>query len=339
MVLNKMETIRAPVNVWNKDSIRPGPVGSVGDALVGVRLRQSAPDMEMRWDKNFSLKNTVYSGSNVSDGYSAGFTTGGGVARTLSTRWPKRQGFKSNVGWIKEDVVPLDRSRTALMGSLGQYSWEAKVGQIARASSTGEMFKPLPEGYTIGQGVQPRGSQIPRIVAESTGEGIALPPTEQKIVDSVFGDNGSIESPYGNQPQGPGSRKQYAYPDVNWVPEHKVNDVVSGRYPYYVWSYGQMWYPDDDLTKVQEVYDRAGTKHNLVFSTDGVIGRPTEWNDKPLPDAPFKLVFDVPMPNTPSQGPIAKPGGWRPEPTKPETKKPEPTKFMGSSYRQTTRIR
>jgi hypothetical protein len=324
MVLNKMETIRAPVNIWNKDSIRPGPVGSVGDALVGVRLRQSAPDMEMRWDKNFSLKNTVYSGSNVSDGYSAGFTTGGGVARTLSTRWPKRQGFKSAVGWIKEDVVPMDRSRTALMGSLGQYSWDAQVGQIARASSTGEMFKPLPEGYTIGQGVQPRGSQIPRIVAESTGDGIALPPTEQKIVDSVFGDNGSIKVPGGNACSPEEMQKV-------WVPAMDTDKRKVKLPALSDWRDGDYPYRDaDSFHAYPHVGDNVSALEFYIFIDKFHIhekrSRVVKINTSPC-GAQWRPA-DEPFPRSETE--IAKPGGWRDS---------KATKFMGSSYSQTTRIR
>lgn len=42
---NKLE----PVNQWG--DYRPGVVGSVGDVLPGVRLKQSAPDMEQRWER------------------------------------------------------------------------------------------------------------------------------------------------------------------------------------------------------------------------------------------------------------------------------------------------
>lgn len=331
MVLNKMEVYTAPVNVWNKDAIRPGPVGSVGDVLLGVRLKQSAPELAGRWDASYSGKNEVYSGSNIADGYHAGFTSGGGVAKTLTKRMPYRQGFKTPVGWIKEDVRPVDRTRTALMGSLGQYSWDAQVGRIERASSTGEFFKPLPGGYAAGEGQVPRGSQIPRIVAESTGEGNALPPTEVKVTDPDFGERGSIPNPAGNQPQGPGWRKEYLYPKVHWVPEHGERDTVSEKYPYYVWAWLEMWYPDDDPTKEQEVYARAdpNTILKMRFSSKGVLGRPTEWDGKPVPEAPFRWVRDAPMPNTPAGGPIAKPGGWR-------DKQPA-TKFMGS--KGPTRIR
>lgn len=38
-----------PVNQWG--DYRPGVVGSVGDVLPGVRLKQSAPDMNQRWER------------------------------------------------------------------------------------------------------------------------------------------------------------------------------------------------------------------------------------------------------------------------------------------------
>lgn len=331
MVPNKMEVYAAPVNVWNKDAIRPGPVGTVGDVLLGVRLKQSAPELAQRWDAAYSGKNEVYSGSNVSDGYSAGFTTGGGVARTIIKRMPYRQGFKTPVGWIKEDIKPVDRNRTALMGSLGQYSWDSQVNGIKRAGSTGEFFKPLPEGYERGVGQQPRGSQIPRIVAESTGEGNALPPTEVKITDPDFGERGSIPNPAGNQPQAPGWRKVYLYPTAHWVPavEDRRNNTPPETYRYYVWSYAQEWWPEDDPEKEQKVWDRLLKKYvEIRLSSKGVLGRPEMWDGKPVGEAPFKYI-SVDLPNTPVGGPIAKPGGWR----------DKPTKFVGASYDKRIRIR
>ena len=328
-----METYTAPVNVWNKDSIRPGPVGSVGDCLIGVRFKQSAPELAERWDGAFSGKNEVYFGSNVSDGYHAGFTSGGGVAKTLVKRMPYRQGFKTPVGWIKEDIVPTDRSRTALMGSVGQYSWDAQVGRLDRAKTTGDFFTPLPGGYLLGAGQVPRGSQVPRILAESSGEGIALPPTEVNITDPDFGERGSINNPQGNQPQEPGFRKVYLFPDVHWVPQgsNNLNIEAPNTYPYYIRGYlGGSYYPNDDPTIKQEVKARGGNGGGTVgakFGNGGVLNRPASAGE-----APFKYVKDVPRENTPVGGPIQKPGGYR-DPK--EIKQPP----AGKNYFRTARVR
>lgn len=168
-----MEILRAPLNVWNKDSIRPGPVGSVGDVLLGVRFKQSQPAIDMRWDPQFSNGQEVYNGANVSDGTHAGFTTGGGVAKTLRQPFGYRPGFKTAIGWERQDIVPVDRSRTSMMSSAGQYSWESKVGRSKNAASTGKFFTPLPGGYGLDKGQIPRGGLDPLIVAASKEIGIA----------------------------------------------------------------------------------------------------------------------------------------------------------------------
>ena len=343
MVPNKMEVYAAPVNVWNKDAIRPGPVGTVGDVLLGVRLKQSAPELPQRWDPSFSGKNEVFSGSNVSDGYSPGFTTGGGVARTITRRMPYRQGFKTPVGWVMEDIVPTERSRTALMGSVGQYSWESKVGEIKRAKTTGEFFKPLPLGYGLADGVTPRGSNIPRIVAESTGEGNALPPTEIKITDPVFGENGSIPNPAAN------IVRVWDFPDLlqhTWIPEWVAKDgstPIDTHYKFYVSGIGGFYkyFPKNDPTIEQEVYDRFHPKPEREyrkFSPYGLVDRPDVYL---TPDGKKYVVGDPPShyeySDTGKGEPISKPGGWRgplpppfPQPPKPGEKEGKiPTKFMG----------
>jgi hypothetical protein len=190
----KMEIITTrvkPLNRWDKDSIRPGPVGSVGDVNLQVKLKHSAPDLPQRYDKTFSGKNEVWSGSNISDGQWTGFTSGGRGAITVSRPMQNRAGFKTPVGWMIENILPVDRTRMAKMVPLGQYSWESDKARIYKAKTTGEQFLPLPMGYTKAE--LPRGSHFPRIVASSIGEGVALPAAEVKITDSEFGENGSIE--------------------------------------------------------------------------------------------------------------------------------------------------
>lgn len=182
---------RVQLNRWDKDSIRPGPVGSVGDVNLQVKLKKSANYLPDRYQKAFSGKNEVWSGSNVSDGQWTGFTSGGRGALTISKPLRYRSGFKTPVGYMFENVVAEDRSEMAKMVPLGQYSWEQEKARIYKAKATGEQFLPLPMGYE--KALLPRGSQFPTIVAESTGTGIALPAAEVNITDSQFGKQGSIE--------------------------------------------------------------------------------------------------------------------------------------------------
>lgn len=182
---------RVQLNRWDKDSIRPGPVGSVGDVNLQVKLKKSAPYLPNRYQKEFSGKNEVWSGSNISDGQWTGFTSGGRGALTISKPLGYRSGFKTPVGYMFENVVAEDRSKMAKMVPLGQYSWEQEKAKIYKAKVTGEQFLPLPMGYE--KALLPRGSQFPVIVAESSGTGVALPAAKVEITDAQFGKQGSIE--------------------------------------------------------------------------------------------------------------------------------------------------
>lgn len=142
--------------------ISPGKVGSVGDVLGSVRLKQSAPDMAMRYEKSTYGKNESRLGSNVQDGFSQSYTSGGGPSRTLDSRWTRRS-FKTNHGWVHQDLRAPDKLLGERMGSTGRYDWYNRVANIYEAKRTGDMFLPLPGPY--GPKSMTRGSQAPRIIA------------------------------------------------------------------------------------------------------------------------------------------------------------------------------
>lgn len=177
-----MEVLRAPLNVWNKDSIRPGAVGSVGETLMTVRLKQSCIELPPRYDTTFSQKDEVYFGANISDGSHAGYTTGGGPAKTIMKPFGYRPGFKTVVGWRHQDIKPTDRSRMTVMGDAGQYSWKSKVAGILQAKKTGNLFSPTPGEYALSKGSIPRGGSSPQVVAYSIPNG-APTPLITKFVD------------------------------------------------------------------------------------------------------------------------------------------------------------
>ena len=196
MIYNKMSIVvpKYSVNRWDKDSIRPGPVGSVGDVNVQVMLRKSSIDMPERFDPTFSGKNAPWSGSNVSDGSWYGWTSGGREATVISKAMPNIQtGGKTAIGWKMQNIVAADRSRETKMSPLGRYGWDTTVGSVLRARTAGDLFLPLPSGYE--KSALPRGSQFPRVIAESMGDGIALPAADVELTDPVFGDTGTIEVP------------------------------------------------------------------------------------------------------------------------------------------------
>lgn len=154
--------------------ISPGVVGSVGDVLGSVRLRQSTPGMATRYDKAFYGKNEVRVGSNVQDGYSYSYNSGGGPSRTLDSNL-ERSSFKTTHGWIHQDLRAPDKSLGERMGSTGRYDWYNRVANVYEAKRTGDMFLPLPGPY--GPQSMTRGSQIPRIVAQDV-------PTAQQLQSS-----------------------------------------------------------------------------------------------------------------------------------------------------------
>lgn len=140
----------------------------VGDVTTGVRLRQSAPDMAMRYDKSFSGdQGALLLGSNVQDGYSRSETSGGMGARVVDKHLPMNNGFKHAHGFRYQDLRAPDTLHEPLLAPTERYSWRNKIATIYEAKRTGDMFLPLPGPY--GPTSLPRGGQVPRVV-ESNGE-------------------------------------------------------------------------------------------------------------------------------------------------------------------------
>ena len=154
--------IKFPLNIWDKNSIRPGPVASVGDTLTQIRLKQSAPDLNPRYAQWSSDEFMKFHGTNVQDGRKKNFMTGGDTAKTVRKNLPFKPGFKTQQGWIHQDIVPTDRTRNTKMGGLPQFGWKSQVASVLRAKVSGESFLPVPQGYKS-QGL-PRGGQYPRII-------------------------------------------------------------------------------------------------------------------------------------------------------------------------------
>lgn len=314
MHINKMEVLERRLNNWDKTSIRPGPVGSVGDVNNQVRLKHSAPDLPLRYAKQFSGKNEERSGSNVTDGMWYGYTSKGYAARTIEEPLGYRPGFKTAVGWIKEDVRQLDTTREPKLGSLGDFKWQSQVASVKRAKVTGDLFLPLPGGYSkalLGSQI-PRGSQIPIIRAESEGLGVPLPAAKVKVTDPIFGENGSIENP-----QGPVITDSYTInPSVIWTPAS--NDPIRQTNPTHdpaveyvkviesrIGSTFDTWTWPDDSTNPQQLHDKkAGAREyfTAIANKTGGIQRPANA-----------------LPPTQSQTPI---GGRVPKPAPYEYGKP-----------------
>lgn len=230
MIYNKMLVVpKYSINRWDKDSIRPGPVGSIGEVNVQVMLRKSSVDMPNRYDPTFSKSNAAWSGSNVSDGSWYGWTSGGREATVVSKSLPNIQtGGKTAVGYVMQNIVAVDRTRATKDTPLGRYGWDTTVGSVLKSKHTGDLFLPLPGGYQ--KSALPRGSQFPIIIAESTGGGAVLPPADVDLTNPVFGDTGTIKIPL------PGSNTcEEIKPDYTFTPA--MNDPLRLKpppndYPY-----------------------------------------------------------------------------------------------------------
>lgn len=165
LLMQSVSTYR-PLNRWSYDRISPGQVCSVGDVIAGVRLKQSMPDLDPRFDNQFVKTAQV----NDTDGRPNG-------ARTYDDTWSGSRGFKTTVGYVIQDLVQPDTSITPYLSSIGDYTWRNKVANAFEARRTGENFLPLPGEYQIAQGEIQRGGSIPQVVSV---EGI--PGVEQGIV-------------------------------------------------------------------------------------------------------------------------------------------------------------
>ena len=159
-----------PLNRWDLDSIRPGPVGSVGDALVNVRLK-STVDGDFRWDPMSRGNRECDFGSNVTDGFWTSYSQSGGPAKVIDSIWNVGRSEKTNHGWKYEDLRATDRSETAILQATPQYTWRTKVANVNRAQTAGNLFA-IPAGGLIDPpaGGLMRGGQYPSVVAATGGE-------------------------------------------------------------------------------------------------------------------------------------------------------------------------
>jgi len=154
------------LDIWDKSSIRPGPVGSVGDALVTSQLKSSLPG-DFRWSPLTKGKKEVRLGSNVQDGDYDSCDTGGEQPRVYDNFFGgERDSITTNVGWKFQNISSPDMLEEPIMGSLPQYGWRNQKASINNAAISGEKFRDLPGGYKIGPYDVPRGGNVP-----SSGQG------------------------------------------------------------------------------------------------------------------------------------------------------------------------
>lgn len=161
-----MEPIVNTRQLNNHQRIAPGRVGSLGVTNQTFRLKHSAPDMPLRNDPNFSGYKSLRLGSNVQDGATLSYDSGGGPARTYDSNWNSGRSFKVANGWYYQDLRAPDTRIEPLMGSTGRYDWYNRVANVYESKRTGDLFLPLPGPYQIAPGEVPRGGMTPRVTAE-----------------------------------------------------------------------------------------------------------------------------------------------------------------------------
>jgi hypothetical protein len=158
-------------NETDFQTIRPGPVGSVGDVLGMIRFKHSFPNQGLRFDPSYIGNKQNRLGSNVSDGNHKSFTTGGrGDPFVIDEPWNGHRHQKVKHGTIIQDLRAPDKLHQPYLGSLPQLSWQNQIATVYNAKRTGNMFLPLPGPYQLSPGEVPRGGATPVITARQTLE-------------------------------------------------------------------------------------------------------------------------------------------------------------------------
>lgn len=154
---------------WLNDYISPGNVGTIGDVLMDVRLKQSTPDMHMRYLNLTHGKNESRFGSNVQNGTITNFFNFG-PANSIDHNWNISRSKKHKIGFKFENLQPPDKtpSMQSVQGALPQFSWHTTTSNVYRALHSGAMFLPAPGPYQPNPGEMPRGGIVPSIVANAT---------------------------------------------------------------------------------------------------------------------------------------------------------------------------
>lgn len=160
-----METSSAPVpplNVWNKNYICAGAVGSVGDCLVGVQYRRSSAELPVDIRINEGNGSNIIDGNNLNQYY-----TGSPARVSDSTTNPPEKRYQT--GTFFSSVKPVDRLVIPKYGEQPQAGWKNLVAQPLRAKNSGVDGVPFPGTY--GPTALTRGGQTPQRYL--TGENVS----------------------------------------------------------------------------------------------------------------------------------------------------------------------
>ena len=169
-LINIMETLtirkRKSVNNWNKHYISPGAVGTVGDVIQNVRLKQSAPELETRWE--FNRPQLEKRGSAISDGTVASNYTDNFLTNTVVTDYYTSPYQRDVVGVSYQDLRLNDLSPTTRQLGAPQFGWRATQASVNKALVMGKQFLPATRGYPksgVSRGPEPRSTFLADIAS------------------------------------------------------------------------------------------------------------------------------------------------------------------------------
>lgn len=146
---------------------KAGDVGPIGDVHQIVRLKQSCPELPMRYNKTFS---TGRVGQNVQDGDSPSYNTGAYGAKTIMSAFDRPSNVTTSGGFTFQNIIPEDREVMADTIALPSYNWENLKAQVYKAQVTGNAFLPLPGGFKPEAGAVPRGGALPTVSSGGGGD-------------------------------------------------------------------------------------------------------------------------------------------------------------------------
>jgi hypothetical protein len=145
--------------------ISPGNVGSVGDVLTQTMLKTSMPDLPPR--NLLTAKEMERLGSIVQDGQS-GYYKYSGCPRVVDREMVNLDRH-TPYGWVHQDLRAPDKAyETAVSFSFSNF--DNQRATIYNARRTGDYFLPLPGGYQLQPGQEPRGGLTPRITDLAAGD-------------------------------------------------------------------------------------------------------------------------------------------------------------------------
>lgn len=149
------------------ETISPGVVGSVGDALANIRLKESMPELPIRYA--FGEKRMDAMGSMVQDGSVKNYY--GFLTPQVIDNGPfhSKRSFAAQNEQKWQDMKPAEkRYEPALAFRFSNY--DNQRATVFGQTKTGLQFSRLPGGYGPQPGSVPRGSALPRITDLAIGD-------------------------------------------------------------------------------------------------------------------------------------------------------------------------